>query len=110
MWLCRIRAGPRRDWEKYVYTYRLWGRLLYNPGRDPETWRRLLRARVRFGRPGVEAALGSATRILPLITTAHLPSAAQDTYSPEFYTNQSIADPGRPRRTAIRRCRRCSGT
>ena len=48
---------------------------------------------IQVGRPAVEAALGSATRILPIITTAHLPSAAHDTYSPEFYTNQSIADP-----------------
>ena len=85
--------NPRRDWEKYLYTYRVWGRLLYNPESDPDTWRRLLRTQYRSAAPAVEAALGSATRILPIITTAHLPSAAQDTYSPEFYTNQSITNP-----------------
>ncbi|MGH9528992.1 MAG: hypothetical protein ACRD2S_03635, partial [Terriglobales bacterium] len=37
-------------------------------------------------------ALGSATRILPLLTTAHLPSAANDTFGPEFYTNQPIVN------------------
>ncbi len=33
---------PARDYEKYLYGYRLWGRLLYNPDAQPETWRRLL--------------------------------------------------------------------
>ena len=23
--------NPRWDWQKYIYTYRVWGRLLYNP-------------------------------------------------------------------------------
>jgi hypothetical protein len=44
----------------------------------------------------VESALASASRILPIVTTAHLPSAANDTYGPEFYTNQSIVDPSKP--------------
>src|SRR6185312_4899451 len=46
--------------------------------------------------PHVEAALASSTRILPIVTTAHLPSAANDTYMPEIYTNQSIVDAGLP--------------
>jgi hypothetical protein len=86
-------SNPGPDWEKYRYTYLVWGRHLYNPGCEPETWRRVLRAQYEQQAPAVEASLGSATRILPLITTAHMPSAAQDTYSPEFYTNQSITDP-----------------
>jgi hypothetical protein len=88
--------APRRDWEKYRYTYLAWGRLLYNPDAAPDTWRRLLRAQYKSAALPLEAALGSATRILPIITTAHLPSAAHDTYSPEFYTNQSVTDPGAP--------------
>jgi hypothetical protein len=28
------------DWRKYEYTYVLWGRLLYDPDADPDTWRR----------------------------------------------------------------------
>jgi hypothetical protein len=83
---------PRRDWEKYRYTYRLWGRLLYDPATDPEVWRRSLRRRFRQRAPHVEAALAASTRILPIVTTAHLPSAANDTYMPEIYTNQPIAD------------------
>lgn len=83
---------PRRDWEKYRYTYRVWGRLLYDPATSPEVWRRSLQRRFRGRAPHVEAALASATRILPIVTTAHLPSAANDTFMPEIYTNQPIAD------------------
>jgi len=43
--------------------------------------------------PAAEAALASASRILPIITTAHGPSAANNTYWPEMYTNQPIVDP-----------------
>ncbi|MFI4908199.1 MAG: hypothetical protein ACHQHL_08875 [Steroidobacterales bacterium] len=83
---------PHRDWEKYRYTYRVWGRLLYEPAADPEIWRRSLRRRFRKRAPHIEAALAAATRILPIVTTAHLPSAANDTYMPEIYTNQPIVD------------------
>ncbi len=87
--------SPRWDWEKYLYTYRQWGRLLYNPDADPDTWRRHLRKHFPTKAPAMEAALASATRILPLVTTAHMPSAANDTYGPEFYTNQPIVDPAK---------------
>ena len=83
---------PSQDWQKFEYTYRLWGRLLYNPETNPDNWRRYLRKRFHTGAPFVEAALGNASRILPLVTTAHMPSAANDTYVPELYTNQPIAD------------------
>ncbi len=83
------------DFEKYAYGYRLWGRLLYNPDAAPETWRRQLAGQYgRAARP-VETALAGASRILPLITTAHLPSAANNNYWPEIYTNMPIVDPNR---------------
>ncbi len=63
---------PRWDWQKYEYTNRVWGRLLYNPDADPEVWRRYLRKQFGPGAPGIEAALANASRILPIITTAHL--------------------------------------
>ena len=84
--------NPVRDWEKYLYTYRVWGRLLYNPNADPDAWRRELRKDFSGSARAIESALSASTRIIPLITTAHLPSAANDTYGPEFYTNQSIVD------------------
>ncbi len=82
--------GPHGDWEKYLYTYRLWGRLLYNPDADPEQWRRYLRHEFGPAAPAAEAALGSASRILPLVTTAHHPSAANNRYWPEIYTDMPI--------------------
>lgn len=80
------------DFEKYLYGYRLWGRLLYNPDTSPEVWRRLLSRQYGRASEAAEKSLGSASRILPLITTAHLPSAANNNYWPEIYTNMPIVD------------------
>src|ERR1035441_1940929 len=60
---------PRWDWEKYLDTYRVWGRKLYNPD----------------AKVAVEPSLAAASRILPIVTTAHLPSAANNNYWPEIY-------------------------
>jgi hypothetical protein len=87
---------PRWDWEKYLYTYRVWGRLLYNPDAEPEVWQRYLRKQFGAGAPGIETALANASRILPIVTTAHDPSAANNSYWPEMYFNQSIVDPSHP--------------
>jgi len=87
---------PHWDWQKYLYTYRTWGRLMYNPDATPDTWQRYLRKQFRAAAPAVESALASATPITQIITTAHLPSAANDAFSPEYYTNQSIIDSSKP--------------
>jgi hypothetical protein len=81
------------DYEKYLYTYRLWGRLLYDPSAEPETWQRALRKQFGPGAAAVESALASSSRILPLVTTAHLPSAANNNYWPEMYLDHSISEP-----------------
>lgn len=70
---------PRWDWEKYLDTYRVWGAKLFNPDAKVE----------------VDPALHAVSRILPIITTAHLPSAANNNYWPEIYTNQSLVEPSR---------------
>jgi hypothetical protein len=80
------------DWRKYLYSYRVWGRHLYHPDADPESYRRYLRTEFGAAASSVEVALGQASRILPLITSAHLPSASAMTYWPEMYTNMPIAD------------------
>lgn len=87
---------PHWDWEKYLYTYRTWGRLMYNPEADPDIWRRSLRKQFDRASSAMEAALSSATPITEIITTAHLPSAANEGFSPEYYTNQSIIDASKP--------------
>jgi hypothetical protein len=85
---------PRWDWEKYEYWYRVWGRLTYNADADAAPWRRAF-DREATGN-AIVAALASASRILPIVTTAHLPSAACDAYWPEIYWNQPIAGEPRP--------------
>lgn len=70
---------PRWDWEKYLDTYRVWGRKLYDPEAPVE----------------VPRQLAAASRILPIITTAHMPSAANNNYWPEMYTNQSLVEPSK---------------
>lgn len=84
------------DWEKYLYTYRLFGRLLYSPDASPESWQRYLRHEFGAAAESAGAALARASRVLPLITTAHHPSAANNRFWPEMYTNMPIVDENRP--------------
>jgi len=84
------------DYEKYDYTYRVWGRSFYNPDTDPDGWQRLLQQQFGKGADSARDALASASRILPLITTAHCPSAANNIYWPEMYTNMPMVDASRP--------------
>ncbi|HEX5399553.1 MAG TPA: hypothetical protein VFY06_10945, partial [Verrucomicrobiae bacterium] len=84
---------PERDFEKYDYAYRLWGRNFYNPDTDPDGWQRAWARRFGRGADAAESALASAGRILPLVTTAHCPSAANNLYWPEMYYNMPIVDP-----------------
>jgi len=87
---------PRWDWQKYIYGHRVWGRLLYNPAAEPEVWQRYLVKQFGPGAPSMEAALASASRILPIVTTAHGASAGNNSYWPEVYLNQSMVDPNHP--------------
>jgi hypothetical protein len=73
---------PRYDWQKYLRTYQVWGAALYDPGAPQAS-------------EGVEKALESASRILPIVTSTHGPSAANNTYWPEIYTPQPIVDPAK---------------
>ncbi|PYR88406.1 MAG: hypothetical protein DMF84_28390 [Acidobacteria bacterium] len=83
---------PKYDWQKFEYQYRVWGRLVYNPATDADGWRRYLRQQLGPAAEPAEKALASASRILPIITTAHDPSASNNSYWPELYTNMPIVD------------------
>jgi hypothetical protein len=83
---------PVFDFEKYEYTYRVWGRNLYNPDNDGDGWRRCLRSQCGPDVEPAESALSSAGKILPLITTAHCPSAANNNYWPEMYWNMPMTE------------------
>ena len=71
---------PKWDWQKFEYSYQLFGRMLYNPATP-----------IKAASPA-EVALSHASRILPLITSAHGASAANNNYWPEIYYNMSIVD------------------
>jgi hypothetical protein len=83
-------AGVDPDTEKFEATFRVWGRCLYNPDAPAEIHERYFRH--HFGPAGLEmqSALAHASRILPLITTAWLPSASNHSFWPEIYAPISI--------------------
>lgn len=84
---------PQWDWEKYLYSLRVFGRTLYNPDTAPDVWQRFLHKQYGAGAEGAEQALAHATRILPTVLTAHDPSAGNNNYWPEMYTNISVMTP-----------------
>ena len=82
--------NPDKDWKKFALFYRVWGRKLYDPDADPEVWQRAMRAEFGRGAEPVEAALANASRMLALLTSAHLPSASNHAFWPEMYTNMPM--------------------
>jgi len=82
--------NPKFDWQKFELYYRVWGRGLYDPDANPEAWRRWLRSEFFLAAAGLETAMTNASRMLPLLTSAHLPSAANHSYWPEIYTNMPM--------------------
>jgi len=83
------------DFEKFRYSYRVWGRRMYDPDCSPDEYQRFLNAQFGSAAASMEKAISSASKILPLITTAHCPSAANNNYWPEMYYNMPIVDPAR---------------
>jgi hypothetical protein len=88
--------APRWDWEKYRYTFTVWGRSLYRPDTDAGVFQRAWQPVLGPGTKAAVAALGAASRILPLVTTAHAPNGGNNGYWPELYINQSLVDPDAP--------------
>jgi hypothetical protein len=78
------------DFAKFEITYRQWGRTLYNPACKPQAWRRALRGKLGSGADAAQDALAYASRILALMTSAHLPSAANRRLWYEMYVNVGI--------------------
>jgi hypothetical protein len=83
-------AAIHGDATKFDITYLLWGRYLYNPDTAPEVHHRYFRQAFGASGPALETALANSSRILPLITTAWLPSASNHSFWPELYTPVSI--------------------
>ncbi|WP_405069120.1 hypothetical protein OG558_04675 [Kribbella sp. NBC_01510] len=86
-----LKLPGNREWTKYRYGYLLWGRLLYNPDAEPETWRRHLRSTYGEAAADVEDALSPLSRILPLVTVVHGVGGSNNGYWPEVYLNLPIS-------------------
>ncbi|MBZ9937223.1 hypothetical protein LB518_13040 [Mesorhizobium sp. BR1-1-16] len=84
--------ATRQDWRKYDYQYRVWGRLLYNPEAPRQSWMRWLDRECGDVAEACEQGLSFASRVLPLITLAHGPSASNNHYWPEIYTNLALVE------------------
>ena len=83
--------GPTNlDSRKFALTYAVWGRYLYNPETAPDFLHRALKEDFGAAGPALETALAHSSRILPLITTAWLPSASNHEFWPEMFTQQSL--------------------
>ena len=86
------------DTAKFALTYFHWGRGLYGgDALDFDFVSRVFRNIYGPSGPDLRMALANSSRILPLITTAWLPSASNHSFWPELYTPISILPPtGRP--------------
>lgn len=69
--------APRWDWQKYEYTTRVWGRMLYNPETSEEVFVRGLRSDFGPAAKEVGQSLALASRVLPSVLTAYAPSAGK---------------------------------
>ena len=78
------------DWEKYIYNYRIWGRLNFNPNSNKDSYLRYLNFHFEKCYKDISYALANASRVLPFITLVHGVSASNNSYWPEIYENMSI--------------------
>jgi hypothetical protein len=86
-------ASTDPDTDKFTITYRVWGRALYNPDTAPDAHLRWFQHQYGASGKGLQSAIAHSSRILPLITTAWLPSASNHSFWPEMYSPISILPP-----------------
>jgi hypothetical protein len=92
-------AAFHPDTNKFALTYLFWGRGLYasDGSLEFDFVNRVFSKICGASGPSLRMALAHSSRILPLITTAWLPSASNHSFWPEIYTPISILPPtGRP--------------
>lgn len=82
--------NPKADWQKFEYYYRVWGRKLYNPDDNLESAHRYLKSSFGLGAHSIAAAVANSSRVLPLVTSAHLCSASNHAFWPELNDNMPI--------------------
>lgn len=81
-----------RDWTKYAYTYRIWGRKLYNPDAPEREWQGYLDQTYGELADTVQRTLAPLSRILPLITVVHGLGGSNNGNWPEVYTNLPVTE------------------
>ena len=80
------------DWQKYLFTYKIWGRCTYNYETKENNYSRYYKK--LFGKSSNELikSLSYASKILPFFTLVHGVSASNNSYWPEMYENMSIVE------------------
>ena len=84
-----LRHGSWED-ERFWMWYIVYGRLGYNPETDPAVWRDEFTARFGAAGPLLEQALSAASKILPMITTIHMPVHPSLRYWTELNTGWAL--------------------
>jgi hypothetical protein len=81
-------------WEhqRYWAFYLAFGRMGYNPATSPAVWRREFEHRFGSAAEDMQVAYLHASKILPLITATHLPSASEWSWWPEMDTGDGLAE------------------
>jgi hypothetical protein len=90
----KLELTPKWDWQKHAYQFRVWGRLLYCPDAPRDSWMRYLRSTCGDAAEACEKALSLSSRVLPLVSLAHGPSASNNHYWPEVYSNLPVSPVG----------------
>lgn len=85
----KMRYG-RWEEDRFWNWYTIYGRLGYNTETDPEVWKSEFAVHFGKGAEAAEKALESASRILPMITTVHMPVHPSLRYWPEMNTGWAL--------------------
>ena len=80
------------DWQKYIYTYKVWGRCTYNHKSNDHNFSRYYNKLFGNSSDDLINALSYASKILPFFTLVHGVSASNNSYWPEIYENMSIVE------------------
>ena len=80
------------DWQKYIYTYKIWGRCVYNYETNDDNYTRYFKKNFGKASDHLVQSLSFASKILPFFTLVHGVSASNNSYWPEMYENMSIVN------------------
>ena len=78
------------DWQKYIYTYRVWGKCVFNYKTKDDSYKRYFNKNFGKASNDLVKSLSFASKILPFFTLVHGVSASNNSYWPEMYENMSI--------------------